>query len=747
MGIIPAKDVVIAKDKVSFQTTKFGVFQLGRAETKIADRVNVPSVQPPAPKRDASNPLIGGWGTCETGGSGVEFREPTFKRPVWTNMDVGREGARLVFRGASDQISVTRYSDAACKIPETTQSTVVKGFLAMSAIGNRTAYFSMKDPDGNTSSCQAAFPVSPFIEVINASRSASFSGGQLEQNFQVRWNGSGAAYTVQAFQNANCSGSSAVQEVVSLSAGEFSFGTDFTGFQMNRELSFKIVDTSGVHVGVECMRMPLLIPGVTQTPATAANPALVVNGMQVNKYSTDGQFSFDVMRVPSSSASASYELSFYTDAACTQINMDQLLLRFNQNSIATHLKPNSKSIKVLDVSGVSPVASPVCVTTATLPAAASFERYHAGSNFVSLNWRSDDPVRLEQFSGVDCVGTGQAIVVNTDSAGRQVTWVNVNNLKPNSLYSFKLISVAGPALCQNVMTTASGAPDWSAGNTKPWTNQSTAAFEFSSEVKDGRDDYKVHVSINGQLPVDSYSEPIPKSGSAVVNLAQNLAANNIITLWAPSGCRFVSANKMKFSALPIPISYFGESTGNPTIICDGSSDSEGNGGGDMFGGYPTMRAVSKAMSIKITNGAFTMIEDLFDSANCAVGTRISSKIEQGALVLPGQDFLKETIPIDVTSKDLAGAIFTDSGVTAANKIDQAKFGCGLTGWIKGQRMSLKGSTCGKDLGRTKYERLKIVGDRLYICEISGDEDAYGMTPEMRIPSCDINRESFFLKRQ
>ena len=67
MGIIPAKDVVIAKDKVSFQTTKFGVFQIGRAETKIPERVNVQSVQPPAPKRDLSNPLIGAWSACQSG--------------------------------------------------------------------------------------------------------------------------------------------------------------------------------------------------------------------------------------------------------------------------------------------------------------------------------------------------------------------------------------------------------------------------------------------------------------------------------------------------------------------------------------------------------------------------------------------------------------------------------------------------------------------------------------------------------
>jgi hypothetical protein len=83
----------------------------------------------------------------------------------------------------------------------------------------------------------------------------------------------------------------------------------------------------------------------------------------------------------------------------------------------------------------------------------------------------------------------------------------------------------------------------------------------------------------------------------------------------------------------------------------------------------------------------------------------------------------------------------------AAKAEPDRFGCGIKEWVKGQRINLKGSVCGKEVGRTKYERLKVVGDRLYFCEVDGEQDAYGMTPDMRIPSCEINEQSFFLKRQ
>jgi hypothetical protein len=70
MGVIPREEVTIAKDKVSFQTDKFGVFQVGIAQTKITQKISVPTVEPPALKGDATNPLVGNWGMCRADGGG-----------------------------------------------------------------------------------------------------------------------------------------------------------------------------------------------------------------------------------------------------------------------------------------------------------------------------------------------------------------------------------------------------------------------------------------------------------------------------------------------------------------------------------------------------------------------------------------------------------------------------------------------------------------------------------------------------
>ncbi len=68
MGIIPRDEVTVSSSKVSFDTTKFGVFQIGISETKIENTITVPTEEPPSMKADASNPLVGVWGQCHEEG-------------------------------------------------------------------------------------------------------------------------------------------------------------------------------------------------------------------------------------------------------------------------------------------------------------------------------------------------------------------------------------------------------------------------------------------------------------------------------------------------------------------------------------------------------------------------------------------------------------------------------------------------------------------------------------------------------
>jgi len=590
MGIIPAKDVVIAKDKVSFQTTKFGVFQIGRAETKIPERVNVQSVQPPAPKRDLSNPLIGAWSACQSGfDNGGRFKEPTFVKPTWTSLNVDPEQINFGVRGKLESMKILRFETKDCS-GESSKGFEVKGYSANAEASLDPMYFAITDSNGNRSdSCQAVYPV-------------------------VR----------------------------------------------------RAKDSSEVAVDTKAQ------DGVTDSAAGTNQTSVSSSGTLVAPAAT-----------------------------------------------RSRIEPFRES----------PDISP------------EFTQYMAGSRWISLSWESSGTVQLIQFFGLNCTGASKVVWTPEASRGRGFNRGDVGDLRPNSNYSFILSSDSGKSACQNVMTTSGDATDWTSGNRLPWNN-GDAVFEFKAEVYD-KNQYKLGVSINGLPPVDTYSTQIAVGvDSAVVKIPAEDIENSLVSAWTPDGCSFIGSDGRSFSAFNLINERVFDP---PRIVCDGMMSQDSGGG--LFGGYTGMKQMSKALNLKITNGGFTMVEDLFESPNCSAGTRISSKIEFGALVLPGTDFVKETVPIDVTSKDISGAIFTDLGIRAANKINPEMFGCGISSWVKGQRQGLAGSNCAQDIGRTKYKRLKITDDRLYICELEGEKDSFGMTPDRRIPSCEINERSFFFKRQ
>jgi hypothetical protein len=68
-GVIPRKQVTVSRDKVTFQTTNFGVFQVGVAQKKIEEKITKPAVRAPALMAEVGQPLIGVWqGACEVAG-------------------------------------------------------------------------------------------------------------------------------------------------------------------------------------------------------------------------------------------------------------------------------------------------------------------------------------------------------------------------------------------------------------------------------------------------------------------------------------------------------------------------------------------------------------------------------------------------------------------------------------------------------------------------------------------------------
>jgi hypothetical protein len=515
---------------------------------------------------------------------------------------------------------------------------------------------------------------------------------------------------------------------------------------MGSPAAFKITDENDSTNSSGCVELPGIVSVSGINYSHNSGPILEVGGLSVYKNDSVVKFNVNWWRSPPL-ADQSFELGFYTDSLCSSSNGNQPAMTTSTSGMDLDLHSTTNSIKINDITDGTGVtrAAPVCIKAVRFPPSQKpvFTRYNAGSRWVGLSWQSADPVELFQFSGPDCMKDKTAVTLDKPFGTQQQNWAGVNKLSPSTKYSFRLTTGVDSSECQNVMTTSGDAPDWTSGNNQEWPSSQNVLLDFASKVTDGKD-YKLKVSVNGRVPVDSYSQSIPKADVlTLVKMSSADASGQVLTVWTPSGCSFVDSNGNRFPSLSLP-GFPGQKL--PNVVCDGAASNDGGGGSESFGGYSTMKLASKGINLKITNGAFTMIEDLYESGNCAVGTRISSRVELGALSLPGPDFLKDTFPIDVTSKEISGVIFTDASVLAA-KAEPDRFGCGIKEWVKGQRINLKGSVCGKEVGRTKYERLKVVGDRLYFCEVDGEQDAYGMTPDMRIPSCEINEQSFFLKRQ
>jgi hypothetical protein len=746
MGIIPAKDVVIAKDKVSFQTTKFGVFQLGKAETKIVERVNVQSVQPPAPKRDVSNPLVGSWGACKNSVNRDEFQEPVFLNPEWTNISVNQFGVRFGIRGKGQPMRITSSSKEDCSDDGLNHTPPIsKGFLAKSRLSGSPVYHTLTDSAGNVSkSCQAVYPLKAFTVVSSFRRYSKYNDDTdaLSHHLAVDWRGSGTRYQVDVFSNSNCSSPDHQSNRIT-SYSEFMSADIDLGLDISRVASFKITDQDNDSNSSSCIELPKVVSssqGGLSGDDVSLSKIIKVWELAVSAV----QFDLSWGRFPGLETNG-FKLKFYTDYLCEATNSAQPEITTTESRASMSLHNATRSLQISDDSGATLLADPVCLQTASLPSVdlSYFTRYNAGDNWVHLEWTTAEAVDLLQHAGLDCSGAGTNVLIDKLGDGSQATWAAVNNLKPGTKYSFSLKTRTGGPVCQNVMMASADAPDWSSGNGMEWFESAGVAPEFDSQVTDGKD-YKLRVSINGLVPVETYSQVIPRSGqSALVKIPAAEAQGQFITLWTPNGCSFISSDGDRSPALPLPRRP-GENM--PKVLCDGAMDGE-HGRGDFFGANPRSPMMSKSTNLKITNGAFAMIEDLFESANCAADTRISSIVENGGMGLPAKDLLKDTHPTDMTIKSRVGVMFTDAGVTAANRISPEKYGCGLKGWVKGQRMDLKDSSCGDDMGQTKYDRIKIVGDRLYFCEIQGEKDSYGKTPEMRIPTCEINEQSFFLKRQ
>jgi hypothetical protein len=69
MGLLPPAEITIGSKSVSFQTKKFGTFQIATLQQPVTERIKQPTIDPPMMKADSSNPLVGSWSVCESSSS------------------------------------------------------------------------------------------------------------------------------------------------------------------------------------------------------------------------------------------------------------------------------------------------------------------------------------------------------------------------------------------------------------------------------------------------------------------------------------------------------------------------------------------------------------------------------------------------------------------------------------------------------------------------------------------------------
>jgi hypothetical protein len=560
MGIIPGEDVIISDQKVSFQTTKFGVFQIAKSETKIREHVNAPTIEPPVLKKDAGNPLVGTWGICENDALGRDdFKELSFTGPTW------------------------------------------------GAVSVRPS----QPPEGQQT-----------------------GGAAPQETVHLTFRPAMTSYSLNRYDSENCLGSAVPVNVYGNAA--------------------------------------VISRAITQTASS------------LKLIATDG------------SAKASSCLPVYP--------------------------------RPITPPAIPPIWNPKI----------EIRDYIVGATWARIGWNPatlpKDSLVVTQHTASGCGDAGTSVKFYSKD-----NWTHIGDLTKSTSYNFKLSALGYAATCLTVKTTESDMTDWSYGNTHIFSTAYAVSIAFPS-VQVDKHGYKLRVSVNGNTPVESSREL--KTSDEGVDVADIPASTTgLITLITPVGCYFLDHQDVESKFF-----HLTGATVTHKLICDGQAETNGGGGPHFFGAVPNLSSYSKKKTLKITNGAFTMIEDLYRNSGCNERARLSTRIELGTVVLPGPDSVQGTHPVDVTSKDVSGVIFAEDAVRAANA-NPGQFGCGIGGWVRDKPQSILKTECGSP-GRTEYHRLKIIGDRLFMCDQGQDRSEQAQTAADRIQTCEVDEtagESF--KRQ
>ncbi len=740
-GVIPGEEVVISNNKVTFQTTKFGTFQLARAEKPISSRVSAPTSEGTGTVANAKFPLLGDWGMCV---AQQAYTEPSFLKPTWGFVQTGNQKVinpvHLSFRGETSKLEIKKYPGTSCNgQPQNVDS---YGFVGVDNSLIATSSFRIFNVDNPTSfsSCLPVHlrpPPPPYIDINQVDRSRTSDGTEINTTVSRQYNET--QITLSAYGSADCNSNF----IKAITSTEATLTLSLTGPDSDETSMWVQVKDNASDLKSACVPVPAIKSSTT--------------GISLNKFihSSSG---YNGIFWGAISGIYSYRLHGYNTQDCSGIVSKSkdagtdTFIYFGDGDDESNLR----SFKIEGTPPTSiPTTSSECHTILPYQNMPKFipTGYEARSTWAQLRWDHvgvmKNDLMITQYDGLDCSSNPKALDMSSE-----VWWgefngsKSINNLERQKDYSFKLELESTPSIsyCQNVSTTDADMPDWSHGNSFSVRNLPDDGLKVIAKttVTNGKTDYKLKISINGMAPVERYSSNIPVgtvSEATLATIPKSEAENNIITAIAPDGCYFSSSPGKRDRAQSI--STYSIASANE-VICDGSMPDGGGGGGDSFGAPPnTVKSKQMRLGI-ISGGKVTFSEELFASENCALGTKLSQIIEDGSATFTSD---AGTFPIDVSFNRKEGLIFTDSGVTAANK-DPDQFGCGLKNWVLGAKQNLTESSCGNDK-RTEYLRFKVSDDNqlLFTCDPNIMNDSvYGKTPEMRFPGCDTAKSPTFKRR-
>jgi hypothetical protein len=384
---------------------------------------------------------------------------------------------------------------------------------------------------------------------------------------------------------------------------------------------------------------------------------------------------------------------------------------------------------------------------------------------------------VKKFNGFDCAAANYLSNIPLDASVMHKEIVEGLALKTN--FSFEAFLNNGSiSTCLNTMTTDGNVTNWKAGNAYPLSCGTVNSYlncVLNVKIPFTKSTTLTSLTQVGVSNVAArlYSEnsnssdlsTLPGDGSTVDLLMSAFLQpqNSWTTLWAPRGCHFITHSNTISQSLAVDSDNFSISSttniieatpkGGTKLICDGNATDGHSGGGgtsaggnmndpgDTFGMYPST-TFSSLDTIKISTSVFNQRTDKFISSDCS-GKPISSITESGSYVLPDVD-VPGTIPLDVTTKESYGVLFTPESNNIANTSPQM-FGCGLTDWVINTPRSLEGTGCAK-IGVTDYIRVKIDGNKLYGCN-NGTSNDYGNTADTRVPDCSGIKATDYLEKK